>query len=124
MATSQQSGSQQPGQSSLEPAFRSITVQAYFKTLNWTGTAPTIASNPAAASQLMDSLLENDLPMVGSDPLTPLPLSLSVSQFLTAVNWDGLAMIEASNGNPMPSPTKATLEEASGYTLNDFSDLF
>jgi hypothetical protein len=102
-----------------DESLRSVTVHQFFTTANWTGVAPAIATD-SAATQLDGTAIAS----MGFDPLTPLPLSLSVSQFLTAVNWDGLVMIETGNGTPIADSKTAAEEATSVYTLSDFSDLF
>ncbi|MBD2327455.1 hypothetical protein [Alkalinema sp. FACHB-956] len=65
------------------------------------------------------------------DPNAPLPLTLTVSQFMTAVNWEGAVMVDV-NARPTDLATLDDLlgdvgesnNQAPGFTLTDFSDLF
>jgi hypothetical protein len=57
------------------------------------------------------------------DPNATLSLSLTIEQFMTAVNWDGVAMMEVSSGQSERKNIEREPQEST-FTLNDFSDLF
>ncbi|MGI0490493.1 hypothetical protein ACN4EG_01670 [Alkalinema pantanalense CENA528] len=96
-------------------------VQRFLSQVNWEG---------IEESQRSRSLGTSSQP-TGVDPNSPLPLSLTVSQFMTAVNWEGAIMVDV---NALPTELTALddllgdADDASDkepkFTLTDFSDLF
>lgn len=54
----------------------------------------------------------------------PLSLALSVSQFMGAVNWDGIATTSTPDTPIEPLLGEMDDSSLSAFTLEDFSDLF
>jgi hypothetical protein len=100
------------------PLWHQTAVNQFLSDVNWDGLSPEKRSSDR------DSMVRpEDSSRV--DPNAPLPMTLSVSQFLTSVNWDGAILMA------VPMMTKSAVMEVndgvdktSGFTLNDFSDLF
>jgi hypothetical protein len=83
------------------------TVQEFFKTCNWEDQSLEVQEIRLA------SLLDDN---------TSLPLTLRVSQFFAAVNWDGTTF---ANPSPVINSSDPTASNAdSTFTLSDLSDLF
>ena len=79
------------------------SVHQFFAAFNWEGHSPDVQELKLTALQ-------------GSD--APLSLTLTVSQFLGAIAWDGNAIATTPN---LSTPTATANED---FTLEDFSDLF
>ncbi|OUC14766.1 MAG: hypothetical protein B0A82_10575 [Alkalinema sp. CACIAM 70d] len=96
-------------------------VQRFLSQVNWEGIEE--SQLPRSLGTLSSS--------TGVDPNSPLPLTLTVSQFMTAVNWEGAVMVDV---NALPNDLTALDDllgdgnDANGkepkFTLTDFSDLF
>jgi hypothetical protein len=93
------------------------SVQTFFATCNWENRSPEMQQIQ------ISSLLEEGI---------PLTLDLSVGQFFTAVNWEGVTLKPASAAaTPSAADLAAELAEfgleipaKDTFTLTDFSDLF
>jgi len=79
------------------------TVHQFFTAFNWEGHSPEVQELKLTSLQ-------------GSD--APLSLTLTVSQFLSAIAWDGNAIATT------PTPAASTPSSNENFTLEDFSDLF
>lgn len=84
-------------------AWQQSSVQTFFSRFNWEDSPPEVHEVKQAAAR---------------HSTEPLSLTLSVSQFFAAVNWEGTAIAAAT-----PQPT-APVQKADDLTLDDFFNLF
>ncbi len=104
------------------PFWEQISVQQFLGSVNWDNVAqkPSSRSSSVLDFDELSDFQGHDFQR--PDPNAPLSLSLTISQFMTAVNWDGVAMMEVST--PTSSVNKVKADRESTFTLNDFSDMF
>ncbi len=85
------------------------SVQQFFKTCNWD-------DQPIEVQEIrFASLLDDN---------TFLDLTLSVSQFLASVNWDGTSLTAPALVIEEPELIEADADPDDSFTLTDLSDLF
>lgn len=98
----------QNGTAPKPPVWASLTVQEFFRAVNW-------EDNPPEVQEIKLNLSQGEN--------TELSMMLTVGQFFEAVNWEGTAIAAA------PIPNEPGLEAplaapVMNFTLEDFSDLF
>jgi hypothetical protein len=103
------------------PFWEQISVQQFLGSVNWDNVAQKPSSRSNSFLDFEGSEFEG-LDFQRPDPNAPLSLSLTIGQFMTAVNWDGVAMMAVSA--PVSSVNSAKPDRESTFTLNDFSDMF
>lgn len=81
------------------------TVQQFFGGFNW-------ENNPPEIQKLVQTAFNTD---------RPLSLTLKVSQFFAAINWEGSSIAALPQSD---EPTSPPTSPADAFTLDDFSDLF
>jgi hypothetical protein len=79
------------------------TVQTFFANFNWENHPPEV----------------QEIKLQAQTTQSPLSLTLSVSQFFAAINWDGNTIAAAPDTGLVALPP-----EADDLTLDDFSSLF
>ncbi len=84
-----------------------LSTQQFFSRFNWD-------DNPPEVQQLRQNTV------AGST--APLSMTLSVSQFFGAINWEGEAIAQAHHA--VQASPDAGLSGADSFTLDTFSDLF
>lgn len=97
----------QNGTKPHQPSWSTLTVQEFFRAVNW-------EDNPPEVQEIKLNLSQGEQ--------TELSMMLTVSQFFDAVNWEGTAIAAAPSTSPVLElpPAKPAMD----FTLDDFSDLF
>lgn len=83
------------------------SVQSFFSNINW-------EDNPPEVQQIKQNAAQSD----GANAV-PVSLTMSVSQFFAAINWDNATI--AAPIQPAKTPSQPKPNE---ITLDDFSSLF
>lgn len=104
---SSQSSTASPVSQSSDSDWLQLSTQHFFSRFNWD-------DNPPEVQQLRQNTV------AGST--APLSMTLSVSQFFGAINWEGEAIAQAHHA-PQASLDDG-LSGANSFTLDTFSDLF
>jgi len=81
------------------------TVQQFFGEFNW-------ENNPPEIQKLVQTAFNTD---------RPLSLTLKVSQFFAAINWEGSSIAALP---PSDEQSSTAIPPVDAFTLDDFSDLF
>ena len=103
------------------PFWVQTSVQQFLGSVNWDGIAqkPNSRSTDHSTDQSTRTIDFDSPDFQRLDPNAPLSLSLTIGQFMTAVNWDGAAMMEVPS-----QPAVISKSREAEFTLNDFSDFF
>ncbi len=96
------------------PAWLQQSVREFFTNINWENR---VIVQPASAPTL-ESLDDLGVAPVGIQ----LNLAMRVNEYFAAIPWDGIPMIAAPP--PVAAEAVAVEQESTGFTLDDFSDLF
>ncbi len=94
------------------PAWLQESVREFFTNINWENRV-IVQPTPAPTLELLDDL--------GTAPVgIQLHLAMRVNEYFGAIPWDGLPIVAA----PPPVEEVVVEQENTGFTLDDFSDLF